>query len=432
MTQALLLTTPARNLVRLTIARGITWTCFLAVILFGIEVMNFKLRVVPIIAIIVAMGLFNVATWWRLGQTRQVTDVEYLIHLLIDVAGLTLIFYYTGGATNPAITYYLIPVAMAAATQPWRHACITAASAFLAYSMLMVFFEPVPELRHMIGDSLLTLNVLGMWLNFVLCAGLITFVIFRMADTLRQRDRMLSRTREAALRNEQILAVASQAAGTAHELGTPLSTMIMLIDEMKSDPITDMQRADLDLLRSQVDTCKRHLRELVASAERRQSDPPTRVNAAEWLEALIQRWLVMRPDVTYQLYADHRALTLMADPTLDQAIMNLLNNAADANPQDIAITLSESSFKESRREVVISIVDHGPGISMEIASHMGESFISGRSRGLGIGLFLTHSTLDRFGGSVSLYNQTQGGTLTEVRLPHPDGDSNAPSALSQE
>ncbi|WP_445621659.1 ATP-binding protein [Kushneria sp. Sum13] len=432
MTQTLLLTTPARNLVRLTIARGITWTCFLVVILFGIEVMNFKLRVVPIIAIIVAMGLFNVATWWRLGQTRQVTAIEYLIHLLIDVAGLTLIFYYTGGATNPAITYYLIPVAMAAATQPWRHACITAASAFVAYSALMVFFEPVPELRHTIGDSLLTLNVLGMWLNFVLCAALITFVIFRMADTLRQRDRSLSRTRESALRNEQILAVASQAAGTAHELGTPLSTMIMLIDEMKSDPITDTQRADLDLLRSQVDTCKRHLRELVASAERRQSDPPARVNAAEWLEALIQRWLVMRPDVTYQLNVDHRAITLMADPTLDQAIMNLLNNAADANPRDIAITLSETSLKENRRQVVISMIDHGPGISMEIASHMGESFISGRSRGLGIGLFLTHSTLDRFGGSVSLYNQTEGGTLTEVRLPHPDTDPSSLSSRSQE
>ncbi len=149
MTQALLLTTPARNLVRLTIARGITWTCFLVVILFGIEVMNFKLRIVPIIGIIVAMGLFNVATWWRLGQTRQVTDIEYLIHLLIDVAGLTLIFYYTGGATNPAITYYLIPVAMAAATQPWRHACITAASALVAYSS---FSSRCPSFT--IGDSL--------------------------------------------------------------------------------------------------------------------------------------------------------------------------------------------------------------------------------------------------------------------------------------
>ncbi|MFC0338590.1 two-component system, sensor histidine kinase RegB [Kushneria avicenniae] len=432
MTQPLLLTTPARNLVRLTIARGITWTCFLVVILFGIEVMNFKLRIVPIIAIIVAMGLFNVATWWRLGQTRQVTDIEYLIHLLIDVTGLTLIFYYTGGATNPAITYYLIPVAMAAATQPWRHACITAASAFLAYSMLMVFFEPVPELRHTIGDSLLTLNVLGMWLNFALCAGLITFVIFRMADTLRQRDRMLSHTREAALRNEQILAVASQAAGTAHELGTPLSTMIMLIEEMKSEPVTDTQRADLDLLRSQVDTCKRHLRELVASAERRQSDPPARVNAADWLETLIQRWLVMRPDVTHTIDIEHRAIPLMADPTLDQAIMNLLNNAADANPQDIAISLSESSFKEDTRRIVISIVDHGPGISMEIARRMGEGFISGQSRGLGIGLFLTHSTLDRFGGSVSLYNQTEGGTLTEVRLPHPDANPAVPASMSQE
>ncbi|MFC0268441.1 ATP-binding protein [Kushneria aurantia] len=415
MTQAFIFTTPARNLVRLTVARGISWTCFLLVVIFGIEVLDFQLRIVPIIAIIVIMGLFNVATWWRLGHPRPITDLEYLIHLLIDIAGLTLIFYFTGGPTNPAIAYYVIPIAMAAATQPWRHACIAAASALLGYSVLMLQFEPVPELRQPIGDGLLTLDVLGMWLNFTLCAGIIAIVICRMAITLRQRDHMLARTREAALRNEQILAVASQAAGTAHELGTPLSTMTMLIDEMRAEKISETQREDLDLLRSQVDTCKNHLRELVASADRRQGDPPQRVNAAYWLEKLLQRWLVMRPDVSHHLEIADRDIELMVDPTLDQAVMNLLNNAADAEPNGIVIGLEADSD-----ERVLSIVDRGPGISMEVASHMGESFISGRSRGLGIGLFLTHATLDRFGGSVRLYNQQQGGTLTEVRLPHPD------------
>lgn len=415
MTQTLLFTTPARNLVRLTIARGISWTCFLGVIIFGIEVLSFQLRLVPIIAIIVAMGLFNVATWWRLGQARQVTDIEYLIHLLIDITGLTLIFYFTGGAHNPAITYYLIPIAMAAATLPWHYAGITAVSALLGCSLLMLFFEPVPELRYPIGDTRLTLDVVGMWLNFTLCAGIIAFVICRMAGTLRKRDRILYRARESSLRNEQILAVASQAAGTAHELGTPLSTMTMLIEEMRSESTSEAQREDLDLLKSQVATCKRHLRELVASAERRQGDPPQRVDAAEWLKALLQRWLVMRPDVTYRLDIADPAPELMVDPTLDQAVMNLLNNAADANACDIAISLG---ICEGIR--VLSIVDRGPGISMEIASRMGESFISGRSRGLGIGLFLTHATLERFGGSVSLYNQPEGGTLTEVRLPDPD------------
>ena len=116
MLQPLPLSTPNRNLVRLTIVRGITWTGFLAAIIFGIEVLGFQLHVLPVISVIVAMGLFNVATWWRLGRPRAVTDTEYLLHWLVDIAGLSLLFYYTGGSTNPFITYLLVPLGIAAAT----------------------------------------------------------------------------------------------------------------------------------------------------------------------------------------------------------------------------------------------------------------------------------------------------------------------------
>ncbi|WP_129138369.1 ATP-binding protein [Modicisalibacter coralii] len=409
------LSTPNRNLVRLTFVRGITWTGFLAAIIFGIEVLGFQLRVVPVISVIIAMGFINIASWWRLGRPRAVTDVEYLLHLLADIAGLSLLFFYTGGSTNPFITYYLVPVTIAAATLPWLYAWIIASAAMAAYTFLMLFYDPVPQLSHgMIGPGI-SLHVLGMWLNFGLSAGLVTYFIFKMAHALRRRDISLSRTREAALRNEQVLAVATQAAGTAHELGTPLSTMAVLLKEMRQDVAGQPTlEADIDLLRQQVDTCKSRLQNLVANADRRRLAEPSSRPAQAWLEGVIQRWLVLRPDVTHQIeILGKRGTPILAvDSTLEQALMNLLNNAADANPEGIVISLDWNND-----EVIIDIRDHGPGVAMSIADQLGETFISTKSKGMGIGLFLTHATINRFGGGVSLYNHEEGGTLTEVKLP---------------
>lgn len=415
-TQPLPLSTPSRNLVRLTIVRGITWTGFLAGIIVGVELLDFELPVKTVIGVVLVMALINLATWWRLSRHRAVNHGEYLTHLLADVAGLTLLFYFTGGSHNPFINYYLVPVTIAAATLPWRYAWIIASTALAAYSLLMIHYHPVPQLAHgHLGEHGVSLHILGMWLNFALSAALVTYFIYKMAHALRSREQALSRTREAALRNEQVLAVATQAAGTAHELGTPLSTMAVLLAEMRNEARDNpVLLKDIALLRQQVDTCKGRLRQLVENADRRRMGEPQVHDAERWLAGVVQRWLVLRPDVSHRLeVAERRGRPwISVDTTLEQALTNLLDNAADANPDDILISLDWSA-----QEVVIDIRDHGPGVALSIADQLGETFVSTKSKGLGIGLFLTHATINRFGGGVSLYNHPEGGTLTEVVLP---------------
>lgn len=410
------LSTPSRNLIRLTIVRGITWTGFLVATIVGVELLQFELEVAAVIGVIVCMGMVNLFTWWRLGRQWAVSHAEYVLHLLADIFGLTLLFYLTGGSSNPFINYYLVPVTIAAATLPWRYAWIIASVAMASYTLLMWNYHPVPQFAHYHEASGVNLHVLGMWINFGLSAGLVTFFIFKMAHALRSREQALSQTRESALRNEQIVAVATQAAGTAHELGTPLSTMAVLLSEMREDARDDPElQEDIDLLRRQVDVCKSRLRHLVESADRRRMAEPEVRDARDWLRGVVQRWLVLRPDVSYRLeIGDQRGTPwLKVDTTLDQAITNLLNNAADANPDDISIRLDWNA-----EEAIIDIRDHGPGVTLDIADQLGETFVSTKSKGLGIGLFLTHATINRFGGGVSLYNHPDGGTLTEVILPH--------------
>ena len=410
------LSTPGRNLLRLTLVRGITWTGFLGGIIFGLEVLDFQLKVLAVFTVILAMALVNLLTWWRLSWPGPVTDKEYLLHLLADVVGLSLLFYFTGGANNPFISYFLVPLTISAATLPWRSTWIIAAYILLAYPFLMVFYEPITQLTELSANSSLNLQVLGRWANFVLSTSLITIFVYKMAQSLRQRDADLSETRERSLRDEQIMAVATQAAGTAHELGTPLSTMAVMLKELSNDYSSDPQlAADLALLRQQVDTCKVTLQSLVSNTDRSRLLNPECKPLKSFLMQVLEHWEVLRPDVRYCIdwpSANHDEPRICDDITLQQALINLLNNAADASQEPVTIMIHWNT-----QEVQIDIHDQGPGIPMEIAERLGQTFLSTKSKGLGLGLFLTHATINRLGGTVHLYNHKHGGTLTEVRVP---------------
>lgn len=410
------LSTPGRNLMRLTLVRGITWTGFLGGIIFGLEVLDFQLNVLAVFSVILCMALINLLTWWRLNWQRPVADIEYLLHLLADVFGLTLLFYFTGGANNPFISYFLVPLTISAATLPWRFSWIIASFILLAYPLLVAFHHPVPQLTRMDDNGQPSPYLLGMWANFVLSTGLITVFVYKMAESLRKRDADLSETRERALRDEQIMAVATQAAGTAHELGTPLSTMAVMLKELSNEHAGQPElAADLALLRRQVDTCKVTLQSLVSNADLSRLLNPEHKPLRTFFQEVLEHWEVLRPDVHYRIdWPDDGSAEawIAGDVTLQQALINLLNNAADASREPVMIGL-----EWNEREAQIEIHDQGPGIPMELAERLGQTFISTKSKGLGLGLFLTHATINRLGGTVRLYNHSQGGTLTEVHIP---------------
>tara|TARA_R110001599_G_scaffold351822_1_gene584831 strand:- start:167369 stop:168352 length:984 start_codon:yes stop_codon:yes gene_type:complete len=172
---------------------------------------------------------------WRCTRQWPVTDHEFLAQLLIDVIGWTVLMYYTGGANNPFVSYYIVPLVIAAAVLPWRNTWLVAGTSLLAYSALLYYYRPFPlftphaQIGHGNGSNV---HILGMWFNFLFSAGLITYFVVRMAVILRQRDAREVAQREDRLRDDQIMAVASLAAGTAHELATPMTTMTVLVDEM--------------------------------------------------------------------------------------------------------------------------------------------------------------------------------------------------------
>lgn len=368
-------------------------------------------------AVIGLMAVAALFTFWRLAQAWPVTDAEFFAQLLLDVASLSVLLYASGGATNPFVSYFLVPLSIAAAVLPWRYTASLALICVAAYSTLLFVYLPLPLFSPAMGEhqhhaaGALSPHIFGMWCNFALSAALITYVVVRMANTLREQQRELNLRREQALHNEQLLAVATLAAGTAHELGTPLSTMTVLLDDMDADDAE--LRADIELLKQQVQSCRATLKKLVSTAETHQAQTHSTQPADAFLRELLDRWQVVRPSAQAALSSrSGPAPRIRVDEALRQAIINLLDNGADTDSGPLALALDwDEAF------VALRIRDHGPGIGFDIAEQLGKPFVTSKGKGLGLGLFLSHATIERSGGDIRLFNHPEGGTEALLRLP---------------
>ncbi|MDH4570737.1 HAMP domain-containing histidine kinase [Pseudomonas sp. BN414] len=410
-----LLSASRQNLLRLTLIRILVLAAQAGSVGLAYKAQLLQL---PWIALSLTLGVslvLCVGTALRLRGPWPVTELEYSVQLGFDLVIHSVLLYFSGGSTNPFVSYYLVPLTIAAATLPWLYTLTLAGLALAAYTLLLVLFHPL-EMPTGQRESLL---IYGMWLSFALAAALITFFVARMAEELRRQDQSQAVRREESMRDQQLLAVATQAAGAAHELGTPLATMSVLLKELRQE-YGDKPglQDDLALLQEQVMLCKDTLQHLVRAAEADRRQAVVEQSVIEWLEVTLNRWHLMRPEATYRYQCMGLGVAPRLKPPADlsQALLNLLNNAADACPEKLDIRVNWD-----HQWMILTIRDHGAGVPLAIAEQIGRPFFTTKGKGFGLGLFLSQASVTRAGGTVKLYNHEEGGTLTELRLPRSYG-----------
>lgn len=385
------------------------------------RLLDIQLAWIPMLSTIGALTLINVLSWLRLRSGYPVTNFEIFTQLCIDVTSLSVLLYFSGGSTNPFISLYMLPLIITAATltrsYTWAMAVITTA----CYSLLMKYYVPLPmmgadheHMQHaMQSGDIFSMHVLGMWLGFVISAVVVAYFVVKMAQTVRDRDESLARVREETLRNERIVELGMQAAGAAHEMGSPLSTMLVVIGELKHETtILPEWKNSLNLLEGQVRGCKSILDKLLVNA--RENETITTQPIDKFLAETLDEWQLLRPTARYLFNktGNQPSPQLRIDPSLRAALMNLLNNAADASPENIDIHASWNN-----EHFTLEIHDYGTGLTAATAARAGTAFFTTKEGGRGLGLFLANATLERLGGRVRLFNRFSGGATTEVTLP---------------
>lgn len=413
------------HLRRLVLLRGIAIGVQGAMLIWAYYFLEMELQWLPMLVTIALLVLLNLFTGWRL-RTRPapVTNPELFAQLCADVLSLSVLLYYGGGSANPFISLFLLPLVIAAATLPraytWAMAIITTA----CYTVLMKFYVPLQlpnkhvghegHMQHaMSPDEAFNMHIIGMWAGFVISTAVVAYFVVKMAQAVRERDQALTKMREENLRNERIVALGTQAAGAAHELGTPLSTLAVVIRELQHDPaILPEWRSNLTVMDDQVRACKRILDKLLANAQ--ETEPTSLQSLHQFMNATLDEWQLLRPTVPcrYQPSSAQLDPQLRFEPALRAALLNLLNNAADASPHGIDM---QTEWNDD--QITLTIHDRGPGLSPEVAANAGSAFFTTKREGRGLGLFLANATVERIGGRVRLFNREGGGATTEIIVP---------------
>lgn len=426
-----------RNLARLCLLRAILLAGLLMVL--GITEWGLKVSVFadPFIAVaLLVLTAFNGWTLWRLQRRPVVAEAELFVQLVVDVLLMTVILYRTGGATNPFVSWYLVPLTIAAATFRTGHTVALTILTLAAYSLLLFHYVPFspfggtpdiplmpddPHAHHQVslhaGRGMTTamegggfnLHVFGMWLNFVLSAALIAFFVSRMSHALRAQDKQLAEQHERLLQREQVVSLGALAAGAAHELGTPLSTMSVIARDIAQDlPADSPLREDVTMLRQQLALCRGVLQDLRAQASG--EGLPATLNAL--VDAAVSRMEIMHPRCQFDVQGSDEDVAIKPPSTLLQVMVNLLDNAAQAARQAVRLSLIKGE-----KECVIDICDDGNGIDPEVATRLGQPFVTSKDDGMGIGYFLSHASINALGGRIEIMSLPEGGTRTRLCLP---------------
>jgi two-component system, sensor histidine kinase RegB len=372
--------------------------------------LDIALPLPPLIAVLALLAAFNVVAQMR-GRGEIFGAAELAGQLGVDLAGMGVLLYLTGGATNPLVSLLLLPVTVAAFSLPGRWVGGIGVFAVGLYSFLMLYSLPLP-----IADveRATRLHLGGMWLTFVVSTALVAWFVTRMTASIRERDAQLAAAREEALRDSQVVALGQLAAGAAHELGTPLATMNILAGELERDArLPADARDDLALLRQQVSICKEIVGGLTQKAGIARAGAARQLPVVAWLDGLLARWRTLWPQASCSLEVMNAAVVphIVVEAALEQAITNLLNNAAKSAPSGVRLVVSWDAAA-----LRIAVCDQGPGFPPEILQTCGAMPLPAHPEGAGIGLWLTRAAVERLGGSLMLENQSTGGVAT-LTLP---------------
>jgi two-component system, sensor histidine kinase RegB len=366
-----------------------------------------------VLALLVAL---NVASLLRLRRHSDVSNGELFVAMLLDIAALTAQLYLSGGVTNPFISIYLLQLTMSAvlleAWSTWAMVAIAAG----CFALLTVFYRPIAFPNE--GPSqLFEMHVEGTLICFLLDAALLVVFVTRITSNLRARDAHLADLRQQAAEEDHIVRMGLLASGTAHELGTPLSTLSVILNDWRRMPAltSDPEMLnEIDEMEDEVRRCKTIVTGILLSAGEARGEAPVVTTVKTFLDSVIAEWRATHAatELAYD-NAFGEDLPIISDTGLRQIIFNVLDNAAEASPRWVG-------FSAAKHEdaLVLWVRDAGPGFAAEMLANFGKPYNSSKGRPAGgLGLFLVVNIVRKLGGSVAARNRPGLGAMVTLTLP---------------
>lgn len=391
-----------------------------------------ELPIIPLISIIGLTAVTNLAfAGWYLwveqssGWTHWMGRGNWILDAVItlDILLLSALLYFSGGGENPFSVYFLVNLALAAVVVQSEWIWGIGALSILCFAMLLFWHVPLAVLES--GDlrggftSRMTIRNEGTFVALSTAVGAIAYFMARLTREVRVQDQELETVRRREAGREKLEALATLAAGAAHELATPLSTIAVIAKELERQ--LESRGADADsiqdarAIRSELSHCRAILDRMAARAGESVGEGPTVMT----VEELTAEFLDGLPSIhRIQVDLGEGATKTLAVPrvALAQAIRGLAKNALDAVEGEGCVRVRS---RVEPTEIVLEIVDDGPGMDPSTLDRAGEPFFTTKApgQGTGLGLFLARAVIERLGGRMELHSVPRQGTTVEIALP---------------
>ena len=385
-------------------------------------VIDFPLPVTECGALIACSAALNIYLALRYPANHRLTLYPALAMLTYDALQLAGLLYLTGGLTNPFALLMAVPVVVSATSMPVGHTALLGSLVVAIVTILMFYHWPLPWLPAG-GFSVPTIYVAGVWFAVVSTILFTSIYAWRIADEARKLAAALAATELVLQREQHLSALDGLAAAAAHELGTPLATIALVAKEMERALSADTQHGeDIRLLRSQTERCREILKGLTSLSTEGESHI-----AHMPVSSIVEE--VVAPHRDFDVFVEMKPglvsgpePVMIRNPGVLHGLGNLVENAVDFARSRVEITWSFDNTG-----VVIDIVDDGPGFLADMLDRIGEPYASTRparegsqgAGGLGLGLFIAKTLLERSGASVDFANSKERGFGAQASVSWP-------------
>ncbi len=378
----------------------------LLLIIFVNQVLQYHLPWAPLAIIIIAEVFFTLVSFYYYFFKRNVTHQAIVIQVCADILFLSLLLYFSGGATNAFVSLLLIPIAIAAVTLTPLLLSIVALLAILSYSILLWLLPMGIMHGNMEG------HFIGMWVNFLFSTLVVALVVGKMARSINQRELALASYREDLLKQEQVISLGVASAQVTHQLATPIGTVQLLADDLQEElpehpVLVEMQR--------ELACCRESLHAFRQMSFDIKEQKVTVTPCTNILYQIKDHLALSYPEITMCLEFVENDDAVLADASLLPALLNLINNAVRATKNNASQTIELTSCIIDHSWQLM-IRDFGTGFTLSKLSELGVRPVNSE-HGLGMAVFLSHTSLERLGGRLALTNHCQGGALVTVILP---------------
>lgn len=382
----------------------------------AVYLLEIKLPVTQMGAIIAALAIFNAFASWRASHTRYISEITLFRAFVIDVVALFCLLYLSGGVNNPFISLFLVQVIIGSVLlrdyRIWMLVVLTT----VFYVFLVFYYRPL-DLPHAHAGGFLNLHMQGMFISHVIAAVLVAVFLNRIHKNALKKDRLITEMQQRSFEEEQIIKMGLLASSAAHDLGTPLMTIDVLLGDWEKMPDllkNPEMREDLAEMRSQIRRCRDALTGILAASGEPRGEGTVHTRLKDFIDDVVHQWRNTKKATTIE-YANmlQPDEAFVSDGALRTIIRTVLDNAYEASSSWIGIAVGRIN-----RSLTISVSDAGPGFSEPSLGNIGKAYNStkiGATRGLG--LFLAVKSVEKLGGYIEAKNGEYGGACVTIFLP---------------